>query len=74
MKLRRGNLLEELDQTQWSQKLKVYLGVVTADCVPILIYNYDNQMVGCVHAGWKGALSGIIQKQCQKCESKSQKI
>ena len=49
------------------------LGVVTADCVPILIYNYNNQMVGCVHAGWKGALSGIIQKTMSKMRKQKSK-
>jgi polyphenol oxidase len=37
------------------------LGVVTADCVPIIIYDVKNEIVGCIHAGWKGALSGIIK-------------
>ena len=37
------------------------LGVVTADCVPIIIYDFKNEIVGCIHAGWKGALSGIIK-------------
>ena len=37
------------------------LGVVTADCVPILIYDIKNKIVGCIHAGWKGAFSGIIK-------------
>ena len=37
------------------------LGVVTADCVPIILYDVQNQIIGCVHAGWKGALSGIIE-------------
>ena len=42
------------------------LGVVTADCVPILIYEETNQIVGCIHAGWKGAFSGIIKNTISK--------
>ena len=38
------------------------LGVVTADCAPIILYDVKNQIIGCIHAGWKGALSGIIEK------------
>ena len=38
------------------------LGVVTADCVPIILYDVKNQIIGCIHAGWKGAYKGIIQK------------
>tara|TARA_X000001036_G_scaffold272601_1_gene253196 strand:- start:115 stop:885 length:771 start_codon:yes stop_codon:yes gene_type:complete len=42
------------------------LGVVTADCVPIILYDVQNQIIGCVHAGWKGALSGIIENTIKK--------
>ncbi len=38
------------------------LGVVTADCAPILLFDYKKKIVGCVHAGWKGAFSEIIKK------------
>jgi len=39
----------------------VAIGVLTADCVPIIIYDAKNKIVGCIHAGWKGAFSGIIE-------------
>ena len=42
------------------------LGVVTADCVPILLYDKKNNIVGCIHAGWKGAFAGIIKKTISK--------
>ena len=45
---------------------KIALGVVTADCVPILIYDHKKKIVGCIHAGWKGALSGIIKNTIMK--------
>ena len=38
------------------------LAVVTADCVPILIYDKENGIVGCIHAGWRGAIADIIKK------------
>ena len=37
------------------------LGVVTADCVPIMIYDTNNRVIGCIHAGWRGAISGVIE-------------
>ena len=49
----------------------VALGVVTADCVPILIFDYQNQIIGCIHAGWKGALSGIVKNTIQKIRKKN---
>ena len=34
----------------------IALGVVTADCVPIILFDPQNHIIGCIHAGWKGAL------------------
>jgi len=39
----------------------IAISVLTADCVPILIYDEVNQIIASVHAGWKGAISGIIE-------------
>ena len=39
----------------------IALGVVTADCVPVLLYDKKCKIIGCIHAGWKGAYSGIIK-------------
>ena len=38
------------------------LAVLTADCAPILVYDKNLKMVSVIHAGWKGALNGIIKK------------
>ena len=51
------------------------LGVVTADCVPILLFDKRTKTVGCIHAGWRGALKGIIKntiKKISKLNSKSE--
>jgi len=39
----------------------VLLGVKTADCVPVLFADNYNQVVGAAHAGWRGALSGVLE-------------
>ena len=49
------------------------LGVVTADCVPIILYDRKNQFIGCIHAGWKGAFSGIIENTIKKFKSLNSK-
>ncbi|MEE9454540.1 MAG: peptidoglycan editing factor PgeF [Paracoccaceae bacterium] len=35
------------------------LGILTADCAPVLFYDPQAQVIGAAHAGWKGALGGI---------------
>ena len=53
-------------------KLRGYaLGVVTADCVPILIYDKKNEVIGCIHAGWRGAFSGVIKNTVLKIKKLS---
>ncbi|KMO39747.1 polyphenol oxidase [Methylobacterium variabile] len=37
------------------------LGILTADCGPILFADPANQVLGAAHAGWKGALTGVIE-------------
>ena len=49
------------------------LGVVTADCVPIILYDNKNKIIGCIHAGWKGATSGIIENTLLKFKKLSYK-
>ena len=44
----------------------IALCVLTADCAPILIYEAQKKIVGCIHAGWKGAFSGIIENTILK--------
>ncbi|MDE5774226.1 MAG: polyphenol oxidase family protein [Muribaculaceae bacterium] len=36
------------------------IGVLTADCVPILLYVQDIKAVAAIHAGWRGTLGGIV--------------
>ena len=41
---------------------KLPIGILTADCVPILIYDNKSKIIAAIHAGWKGAFKGIINK------------
>ena len=50
-------------------KLKgVALGVITADCGPILYVDPDAGVIGAAHAGWRGALTGVIENTIDAME------
>lgn len=38
----------------------ILLGVATADCGPVLFADNDAGVVGAAHAGWRGALNGVL--------------
>ena len=39
----------------------VALGVLAADCAPVLLADARTQVIGAAHAGWKGALAGVVE-------------
>ena len=39
----------------------IALGVLTADCLPILMADPESRVIAAVHAGWKGASGGVIE-------------
>ena len=39
----------------------IALGILSADCAPILFADAQARVIGAAHAGWKGALSGVIE-------------
>lgn len=45
-----------------TQETAVYLGVLTADCVPILFLAPQQKLAAAVHAGWRGTLQGVTEK------------
>ena len=39
----------------------VVIGVLAADCMPFLLLEPEAKVVGAAHAGWRGALAGIVE-------------
>jgi YfiH family protein len=44
------------------------IGVTAADCGPILLVDPNARVIGAAHAGWKGALSGIVESTVEAME------
>jgi YfiH family protein len=38
----------------------IALGIVTADCAPVLLVDVEAGIVGAAHAGWRGAVAGVL--------------
>jgi len=47
----------------------IYLGVLTADCVPLLFVAPQQKLVAAVHAGWRGTMAGIADKTVRRFKS-----
>ena len=45
-----------------TNRTNTLIGVLTADCAPILIHDQNKKMIAAIHAGWKGAFKDIIKK------------
>jgi polyphenol oxidase len=39
----------------------VALGVLSADCAPVLLADAESGVIGAAHAGWRGALGGVVE-------------
>lgn len=53
--------LSNIDADGMVAKGKRAIGVKTADCLPILLYDPKKKVIGAIHAGWKGLAGGIIE-------------
>ena len=49
-----------------TDKPHITLAILTADCVPVLFADPKNKVIGAAHAGWRGAVRGIITSTVDK--------
>ena len=47
----------------------ICIAVMSADCVPILLYDVKNKAVGAIHSGWRGTVGKILEKTLQQMNS-----
>lgn len=48
-----------------TDKKDIILSIGTADCAPVLFHDEKNGVIGAAHAGWRGAVRGIIENTVQ---------
>ena len=46
----------------FTNKSDIGIGILTADCAPILFVDNNSEYICCIHSGWKGAYKNIIMK------------
>ncbi len=44
-----------------TRRPRLALGVLTADCAPVLMADARGRAIGATHAGWRGALDGVLE-------------
>lgn len=69
----KGHIVTRSSIIQWAQnrvpqgdylitrETNLSLGVLTADCLPIIFFDRQQQVVAIAHAGWRGSVAGISQ-------------
>ncbi|RMG01933.1 MAG: peptidoglycan editing factor PgeF [Nitrospirae bacterium] len=75
---RHTDIVAEIDRNSPSQvadavitnKPGILLGIRVADCLPILLYDPGTNVIGAVHAGWRGTAKGILQKTIKAVEER----
>ena len=53
--------LEHDADASWTEQPEKVCAVMTADCLPLLVYNPVEHRVAAIHAGWRGLLNGVIE-------------
>ena len=46
----------------------VIMGISTADCIPVLVYDPEHHAAAAIHAGWKGTVKRIVEKSLVKMQ------
>ncbi|URZ00835.1 peptidoglycan editing factor PgeF [Clostridium felsineum] len=57
-----------------TDKNNIAIGVFTADCVPVLLYDKVKKVIGAVHSGWKGTCDLIVKKTICKMKKEFSSI
>ncbi|MBO4822085.1 MAG: peptidoglycan editing factor PgeF [Prevotella sp.] len=67
-KHQRAEELEGVDAVM-TRMTGVCIGVSTADCIPVLLYDMEHRAVCAIHSGWRGTVKRIVTKAVQAMEA-----
>jgi YfiH family protein len=56
-----------------TREKNIALGILTADCVPVLFADAKAGVIGAAHAGWRGALGGVLDNTVKAMEAQGAK-
>jgi len=70
-----SDIIKEINKTNLNNEIiadglitsdfSIALGILTADCSPIFIFDKSKSFICCLHVGWKGCLLGIVKNSMQ---------
>lgn len=60
-----NDAIKDCDALITNQK-NILIGVLTADCVPILLFDKTKEAIAAIHAGWKGSYGKILSRTVKK--------
>jgi YfiH family protein len=52
----------------------VLLGILTADCLPVLLCHPPSSALGAAHAGWRGAVAGVAEATLKALEAPAEEV
>lgn len=58
----------------WTERPEHWVGVGTADCVPVLLVDPDGQRVAAVHSGWKGTEARIVARAVEAFQARGSRV
>jgi len=52
-----------------TKKSGLILGILTADCAPVILCDEKTEVIGIAHAGWKGVFLGVLESTVDRMEN-----
>jgi len=79
-----SNIIEEINNKNLNKEIEadglitndfsIALGILTADCTPIFIFDKSKSFICCLHVGWKGCLKDIVKNSMKLISKYNQNI